>query len=133
MKLDLKTGNPCSVKKDFCRNCHNHYSEIRPSVKGVYISNNFVKDFKDEDKARSMIEDVLKCSHIQFTELHKFEKHVDGFLVFRAKIDGDHIVYSIDKKEKVIIFLRMFKNYTKYKKFLEDDTMIKRTLARSMD
>lgn len=83
-------------------------------------------------KTVSIMESVLKCSNLQFTELHKFEKHVGRHLIFRAKIDGSHIVYSIDKERKVIVFLRYFDNYAKYRKFLEDDPMIERSIKRAV-
>jgi hypothetical protein len=33
-----------------------------------------------------------------FNELHKFEKGLDGTLIFRAKKQGMHIVYCVDKQ-----------------------------------
>ncbi|MFO7990737.1 MAG: hypothetical protein R6U61_00400 [Thermoplasmata archaeon] len=132
MKLDIQTGDVCSIERDFCRNCNNHYQHIRPSIVGVYVSNTFSKDVGDEKRSAGIIENVMQCSHMQFTELHKFEKHVDGFPVFRAKIDGDHIVYCIDTDKKVIIFLRYFHNYSRYKRFLEDDREILKTISRSL-
>lgn len=131
MELDMNTGNPCEIKRDFCQNCHNHYAQIRPSIKGVFVSKHFSKDVGDEGKVKSTIKEILECSHIQFTEMHKFEKHVGNYLIFRAKKDGVHIVYAIDKERKVIIFLRSFSSYSKYKKFLEDDRDIQRAISRS--
>ena len=116
--------NSCTVKRDFCKNCHNHYAQLRPSLKGVLVSSRFEK----ETQGQTVIDDILGCDNINYTELHKFEKHVDGTPVFRAKIDGVHIVYAIDKGRKLILFLRTFDNFTRYKKFLEDDREIKRMI-----
>ncbi len=132
LELNLKTGNPCKEKKEFCKNCSHHYADIRPSIRGVFVSNHFIKDTGGEEKSESLIESILKCSKIQFKELHKFEKHVGKFLIFRAKIDGTHVVYSIDKKKKDMIFLRLFKNYSRYKKYLEDDSMITKSINRAI-
>ncbi len=114
--------NTCEIKKDFCQNCNNHYAQLRPSIKGYLVSNRF------DNEDPSVIEDILECNNINYTELHKFEKHVDGNPVFRAKKDGVHIVYTIDKDRKLILFLRTFGNFTKYKRFLEDDRDIKRAI-----
>ncbi len=130
MRLDVETGDVCSIKKDFCQNCHNHYKQLRPSIKGVSVSKNFLKEL-GEEKGRDIVEKIMNCSHMEFTELHKYEKRVDGFLVFRAKIEGAHIVYCIDKERKVIMFLRHFDNYSKYKRFLEDDRELKRAVSRA--
>jgi len=132
LELNIKTGNPCEEKKKFCKNCSHHYAEIRPSIKGIFVYNHFIKDAGSEEESESLIEKILKCSKIQFKELHKFEKHVDGFLIFRAKIDGTHVVYSIDKERKAMIFLRLFKNYSRYKKYLEDDSMITKSINRAI-
>lgn len=116
--------NPCETQRAFCKNCHDHYSQLRPSIKGSLISNTF-----DEDD-HSVIDDILECSNMHHTELHKYEKRVDGNLIFRAKVNSVHIVYAIDKERKLILFLRSFGNFVKYKKFLEDDKEIIKTISR---
>lgn len=103
---------------------------IRPSIKTVAISKHFIKDLKDKEEVDSIVSGVLDCSSIDFSELHKFEENVDGNLIFRAKKDGIHIVYCVDKKMR-IIFLRTFKNYSEYGKFLEDKKEIKKMIARA--
>jgi mRNA-degrading endonuclease RelE of RelBE toxin-antitoxin system len=103
---------------------------IRPSIKTVAISKHFIKDLKDKEEVDSIVSGVLECSSIDFSELHKFEENVDGNLIFRAKKDGIHIVYCVDKKMR-IIFLRTFKNYSEYGKFLEDKKEIKKMIARA--
>jgi mRNA-degrading endonuclease RelE of RelBE toxin-antitoxin system len=103
---------------------------VRPVLTGVVVSKHFLKDLKDQKTAESLVEDVLDCSNVDFTELHKFEMNVDGNLVFRAKKGGAHIVYCVDKKLRVI-FLRAFKNYNDYARLLEDKKGIKRMIERS--
>jgi hypothetical protein len=62
---------------------------------------------------------------LEFAELHKFEENLDGNLVFRAKKKGKHIVYGVDKKMR-IVFLRKFRNFSEYKKFLDDKKEIRK-------
>jgi hypothetical protein len=76
------------------------------------------------------VKDVLDCSNVNFSELHKFEENIDGNLVFRAKKNGVHIVYCVDKRMK-IIFLRAFRNYNEYEKFLEDRKEIERMISHT--
>jgi mRNA-degrading endonuclease RelE of RelBE toxin-antitoxin system len=128
MELHIKLENSCRERKPFCVKCHNHFMAMRPLIKGVVVSKHFIKDLKDEDKINSIIQDVLDCSHSNFTELHKFEEHIDGNMVFRAKQEKLHIVYCIDKNMR-IVFLRAFKNFTQYKKFLDKKNGIRHLLA----
>lgn len=128
MDTSIELGNPCATRRDFCINCHSHFIAIRPLIKDVVISKHFVKDLKGKEEAMSVVKDVLDCSNIDFTELHKYEENVDGNLVFRAKKESTHIVYSVDKRMR-IIFLRAFKNYSEYGKFLEDKKEIKKMIA----
>jgi len=51
-------------------------------------------------------------------------------MIFRAKKEGTHIVYCVNKEMR-IIFLRAIKNYTEYKKFLEDKKEIKKMIVHS--
>jgi mRNA-degrading endonuclease RelE of RelBE toxin-antitoxin system len=122
--MDVKLENPCVARKGFCVNCHSHFMAVRPHIRSVVVSKRFFKDLKDEEEAKSIVEDVLDCSNVDFSELHKFEEHVDGNMIFRAKKEGMHVVYCVDKKMR-IIFLRVFKNYKEYGKFLEDKEEIK--------
>jgi mRNA-degrading endonuclease RelE of RelBE toxin-antitoxin system len=119
MELHIKLENSCKNRKPFCDNCHNHFLTIRPKLKGVVVSKHFIKDLKDQEKITSIIQDILDCSSSNFIELHKFEEHINGNLVFRAKTDKLHIVYYIDKQLR-ITFLRAFSNFTQYKKFLDN-------------
>jgi len=101
---------------------------IRPSIKSVAVSKHFLRDLKDEEKVTSIIRDVLDCSHLEFHELHKFERNVKGNLIFRAKKENVHIVYGVDKKLR-IIFLRAIKNFTQYKNFLKNRREITRIIV----
>jgi mRNA-degrading endonuclease RelE of RelBE toxin-antitoxin system len=111
--------SPCGVKKDFCINCHSHFMSARPNIKSVVVTRHFSKDFKDTEEMRSIVKDVLDCSGADFYELHKFEEHIDGNMIFRAKKEGMHIVYCVDRNMR-IIFLRAFRNFKDYKRFLDD-------------
>ncbi len=128
MDLKVKLENPCNVSKEHCINCHSHFAAVRPFLKGVSISRHFLKDMKSEREARSVVNDVLDCSNVNFLELHKFEENVDGNLIFRAKKEGMHVVYCINKNME-IGFLRAFRNYKEYGKFLEDKGEIKRMIS----
>jgi len=101
---------------------------VRPSIKSIIVSRHFVKDLKNEKEMNSIIKEVLDCSDLGFTELHKFEENIDGNLVFRAKKERLHIVYCVDKKMR-IIFLRAFRNYNEYARFLEDKKEIKKMIV----
>lgn len=129
--MEISIANPCVEKKTLhCINCHSHFKMIRPSIKEVIVSRHFARDFKNEKEMDYMIKGILDCSDLEFTELHKFEENINGNLVFRAKREGIHIVYCVDKKMR-IIFLRAFKNYSEYKKFLEDKKEIEKMIART--
>jgi mRNA-degrading endonuclease RelE of RelBE toxin-antitoxin system len=119
MELNIKLENSCKNRKPFCINCHNHFLTIRPKIKGVIVSKHFIKDLKDQKKITSIIQNILDCASSNFIELHKFEEHINGNLVFRAKTKKVHIVYFIDKHLR-ILFLRAFNNYKQYKKFLDN-------------
>ncbi len=101
--------------------------KIRPSVKSVAVSKRFFRDLKNEEKAASIIKDILDCTQLEFHELHKFERNISGNLIFRAKKENMHIVYGIDKKMR-IVFLRAFKNFNEYRNLLENSKEIMKTL-----
>jgi hypothetical protein len=101
---------------------------LRPSIKAVVVSKHFIRDVKDREEMNSIVQNILDCSHLDFAELHKFEEHVDGVLVFRAKRDSLHIVYCIDKQMR-IIFLRAFRNFAEYKKFLDERNEIRKMIS----
>lgn len=129
--MEISTTNPCVEKKTLhCLNCHSHFMAIRPSIKSVVVSRHFVRDLKNKENMDSIIRDILDCSNLEFTELHKFEENIDGNLVFRAKKEGQHIVYGVDTKKR-IVFLRAFRNFGEYKKFLDDKKEIVRMLKHA--
>jgi len=124
MTVDIKLENPCIERKNFCINCNNHFMEIRPLLKEIVISKHFKRDLKDNEKINSIIKNILDCSHLEFTELHKFEASIEGNLLFRAKKENLHIVYCVDKNMR-IIFLRAIRNFDEYKKLLDNKKEIK--------
>ncbi len=124
------TGNSCSEAKQQCLNCHNQFREIRPLVTSAVITHRFLKDFHDAEEAIANVNAILECSNLDFYEMHKFEANVDGNLIFRAKKESIHIVYGIDKQMR-IVFLRAFRNFSEYGKFLEDKKEIRRILAHA--
>ncbi len=101
---------------------------VRPSIKVVVVSKHFARDLKNEEERNSIIKDILDCSNVEFNELHKFEENIDGNLIFRAKKEGMHIVYGVDKKMR-IVFLRAFRNFAEYKKSLDGKKDLRKMLA----
>ncbi len=129
MNIGIKLKNTCEEKDKFCINCNSHFIRVRPLLKEIIVSKHFIRDLKNEEKIRSIIKNILDCSHLEFHELHKFEENINGNLIFRARKRNLHIVYCIDKKMR-IIFLRAIKNFDEYKKFLENKRGIKRMIER---
>lgn len=107
---------PCRTEK--CVNCHDHYQQLRPLVKEIIKTRHFSRDAPDLD-----INGIINCEHENFTRMHKFEEIIDGNHIFRALKGKMHVVYAIDKDER-LIFLRAFCNFNSYKKFLNDKKMI---------
>lgn len=105
-------------KSNECVNCHQHFQELRPLVKKIIVSKHFKKDARDFD-----ISQVVDCQHEYFTHLHKFEENIEGNHIFRALQNKTHIVYAIDKQNR-LIFLRAFDSFNAYKKFLENKKKI---------
>ncbi|UCD96272.1 MAG: hypothetical protein JSV35_07195 [Candidatus Bathyarchaeota archaeon] len=117
MELEFAVENPCVDRKDFCKNCNSRFMQVRPFLKKAVVSNHFRRDVKDVERMESMIRKVLDCTSLEFNELHKFEKNVNGNLIFRAKRGPWHIVYCVDRQKR-IIFLRAINNFTEYGRFL---------------
>jgi mRNA-degrading endonuclease RelE of RelBE toxin-antitoxin system len=128
VKIYTNLENPCALKKDHCVNCHSHFLAVRPFIKEAVVSKRFFKDLKNNEEMQSIVNDILDCSQVDFYELHKFEESLEGNLIFRAKKEGVHVVYCVDKQKR-IIFLRAFKNYGEYGKFLENKREIKKLLS----
>ena len=129
METHIKVKNICEERNKFCITCNSYFMRIRPMIKDVIISKHFIRDLKNEEKIRSIIKNILDCSHLEFHELHKFEENINGNLVFRARKGNLHIVYCVDKKMR-IIFLRAIRNFDEYKKFLDNKREIKRMIER---
>ncbi len=100
---------------------------VSPSIGSVVVSKRFIRDLKDREMVNSVIRSILDCSHLEFHELHKFEKNIDGNLIFRAKKGKMHIVYGVDKNMGMI-FMRAIKNFAQYKRFLEQEREILRMI-----
>ncbi len=101
---------------------------VRPLIKSIAVSKHFIRDLKNDEEINSIIKSILDCSHLDFNELHKFEEHINGNLIFRAKKGHLHIVYCVNKKMRIIFFLRAIKHFSKYKRFLENKKQIKRMI-----
>jgi mRNA-degrading endonuclease RelE of RelBE toxin-antitoxin system len=126
----VEPGNPCVQQKNHCLNCHSQFMAVRPHIKIVVVTKRFFRDLRDEEKAKAIVRDVLDCSNSDFYELHKFEKHVNGCMIFRAKKEGLHIVYCVDKNMR-LIFMRVFKNFKEYEKFLDDNKEISKLIMHA--
>jgi mRNA-degrading endonuclease RelE of RelBE toxin-antitoxin system len=128
--FNVEPGNPCVEQKEHCLNCHSHFMAVRPHIKSIVVTKRFFRDLRDIEKAKAIVRDVLDCSNADFYELHKFEKHVNGCMIFRAKTEGMHIVYCVDKNMR-IIFMRVFKNFKEYEKFLDDKGEISKLIMHA--
>ena len=51
---------------------------IRPLIKAAIVTKRFMKDLKNEEEAKTIVNEVLDCSNIDYYELHKFEENIDG-------------------------------------------------------
>src|SRR3990172_5951838 len=109
------------VECQMCRGFNSRFGELRPSIEEYKVSKHLTRDVKN---SAELIDKILACEHTCSSELHKFEKKIDDFSVFRAKIDGAHIVYAIDAK-KILFFLRAFRNFSDYMRFLVNEKEIK--------
>jgi len=127
MDIDIKLESSCENRKNFCEDCNSNFMKVRPLIKSVVISKHFIRDLKDEEKIKFIVKNILSCSGLEFTELHKFEENISGNLIFRAKKENLHIVYCVDKNMR-IIFLRAMKNFNDYKKFLENKKEVKKMI-----
>ena len=124
-KVDGETGVAECPVCGKCGGCNSHFMQLQPSIKEYKVSKHFNRDIKNSDE---IIGNILSCEHSCFTELHKFEKKIKDISVFRAKIDGVHIVYAI-KGKGTIFFLRALKHFREYTKFLENDKEIEKMVG----
>lgn len=110
------------LNNENCLNCHEMFVSLIPNVKKIIYPHHFKKDSSDLD-----INEIIDAKHEYSTRLHKFEKTIEGNHIFRAIIKRKHIVYTIDKDNR-LIFLKVFKNFDMYMKFLEDEHQIINTI-----
>lgn len=122
--------NPCVEKKDHCLNCHSHLMAVRPPIRNIVVTKRFFKDLRDKEKVKAIVRDYLDCFNSDFYESHKFGKHVNGCMIFRAKTEKMHIVYCVDKNMQ-IIFMRVFKNFKEYEKLLNDKNEIGKLIRQA--
>lgn len=102
--------------------CNSHFANLEPSLSGYKVSKHLIREL---DNYQEVIEKILAGKTAYFTELHKFEEKIGDLSIFRAKINKIHIVYAVNK-EKNVLFLRAFKNFNLYEKFLESKKDIKK-------
>jgi len=108
--------NPCKNNLR-CDNCSSHFMQLRPGIKDFKISKHFERDLKNKDERQQIVEKILSCQALEHEQLHKFEMNIKGNKIFRAKINGVHIVYYVTKS-KELVFLRAIKNFQEYEHFL---------------
>jgi hypothetical protein len=112
------TAPVCDLDSIRCVNCHSHFRQAHPNIKEVITTGHFIKDAPDFNTRI-----ITDCQHENASMLHKFEETINGNHIFRALVQGRHIVYAIDKNNR-LIFLRAFRNFKEYEKFLTDKKQI---------
>ena len=115
----------CPKNEEKCMNCHELYAQLRPLVKDTVVTKHFRKDAPGFD-----VNAIIDCDHTYFLRMHKFEETINGNHIFRALKGKLHIVYAIDKNYR-LIFLRAFRNFDVYKKFLGDKKMVSRMIEKA--
>ena len=58
----MNLENPCIEKRSFCVNCSSEFMKVRPFLKDIVVSKHFIRDLKNEEEAKSIIEKVLDNS-----------------------------------------------------------------------
>ena len=106
------------------KECNSHFKNLGPLISEYKISKHITRDL---DNYQEAIDKILSCENVCFSELHKFEEKIGNLSIFRAKINGTHIVYAVSK-EKILFFLRAFRNFSHYTKFLENKKEIKKII-----
>ena len=104
-----------------------HFDCLRDSIRDYAITKHFKRDL-GLARATAVALDVLDSQHARFEELHKFEEKLAGCYIFRAKIDGAHIVYAVTPRH-TLVFLRGFKNFKQYERFLSNRKRLKEMLS----
>jgi hypothetical protein len=103
-----------------CAGCNSHFRNLRNTVSDYVISKHLERDIENY---QDIVNKIISCSTADFFELHKFEEKIGDASIFRAKMNKIHIVYAVHNEK--LIFLRAFKNFKEYKKFLEDKKEIR--------
>ena len=108
----------CPLESRICANCNSIYERMRHKITEVIITKHFLRD------APAFRTDfITKCEQTPYTRLHKYEGNVDGHHIFRALKNKVHYVYAIDKSYR-LVFLRAFKNFNLYQRFLGNKKLI---------
>jgi hypothetical protein len=108
----------CSKKNVRCVNCSEHFQKLRPLITDTILSKHFLKDFPGFDHSV-----VIGCSQEHSAKLHKYERKIGENYIFRALVEGVHVTYAIDESHR-LVFLRAFRNYKEYLRFLGDDASV---------
>ncbi len=95
----------------------NRFEQLKPAIKGYAITSHFKRDVGSIEKATAIVIEVLESKESE--QMHKFEELIEENLIFRAKIQGVHIVYVLTPSQR-LVFLRAFKNFKSYEHFLAD-------------
>ena len=95
-----------------------HLMTIRPHIRSIVVTKRYLEDLKEEENAKKLLENVLDCPNADLNVLHKFEELVNRCKLFRAKTGERSIVCCVDKNKR-IIFMRVFKDFKRYTKFIE--------------
>ena len=112
----VEVVEPCDAVVS-CVNCSHVFRDLRDGGVIVRVSPRFRRDFPGFD-----VEKVLGCGVVYNRRLHKFEGRRGGGLLFRALIEGVHVVYAFIPD--YVVFLRAFRNEESYGRFLSDEAAI---------
>jgi hypothetical protein len=97
-----------------------HLITVRPRVRSIVVTKSFLKDSKEEEKAKKLKE-VLEFPDADLNVLGKFEVLLKSCMAFKTKTGERNIACCVDKNKRVI-FMRVFKNLKHYKKFTDVDS-----------
>jgi hypothetical protein len=118
MTSESNTAGICPSMTYRCVNCRSHYQNARQKIREVVISSHFQRDAPDFNP-----EIITDCQHQNSSILHKYEEAIEGNAIYRALSKGRHIVYALDKKNRLIL-LRAFRSFKEYEKFLNNKKQI---------
>lgn len=78
----------CASTRKECLNCQKRFMALRPLLSAVVVTERFLRDFKDDPTAKAVVSEVLACSSVGYSELHKFEVAADGVWFFAPRRRG---------------------------------------------